>query len=62
MKEDNLKDRAMREFSQLNKEIEVMLMKSQSRGLDDERKPIKKGQRSLQYPGKKHIGTHHTAE
>ena len=23
MKEDNLKDRAMREFSQLNKEIEV---------------------------------------
>jgi hypothetical protein len=34
MKEDNLKDRAMREFSQLNKEIEVLTL-SLTQLLDD---------------------------
>ncbi len=42
MKEDNLKDRAMREFSQLNKEIEVPYHKIY-RNLDDGRR--QKGQR-----------------
>jgi hypothetical protein len=35
MKEDNLKDRAMREFSQLNKEIEVFEMPLIEVFLDD---------------------------
>ena len=35
MKEDNLKDRAMREFSQLNKEIEVFEMPMTEVVLDD---------------------------
>lgn len=60
MKEDNLKDRAMREFSQLNKEIEVVL--SALKAVDDKWGPREEGQRSLPKYDKEHLGTHHTTE